>query len=225
MKIKVILLGSFFAFGLLSRALAQEIPAETQEQEAMLDQISSIDEDINRLKDLQSDATLKYKRFLFKIEKESLEDKLTLAQKAGDSKTADAVKGEIQEMETLRDATWDEDIPLLEARHKLDLLKIDAVLEKIQKKLDDPDALDKKDIEFLQETKDELQKYKPLLDQRLELNKQLVSLRKAEDFQAADQIYEKLKDIRKQIKDLISNSRNQLIKKLGSSSDEDTLNL
>ncbi|HTC19946.1 MAG TPA: hypothetical protein VK859_03805 [bacterium] len=211
--------------GLGSGTYAQSPAPTPDDSSAILDQITSIQEDITHLKDLQSDTNLKYRRYLFNIETEALEDRLTEAQKSGDSKRADHLKGELDDMTALQEATWDQNLPILEANHKLELLRVDITLRQVQKKLDNSGELNQKTFDILQKTKETIEKYKPLLEQRFQLQKDLIPARKSLDFKTADEIYKKLGDIRKQMRDIADQSRDQLLQKLDSTNPDISQNL
>ena len=85
--------------------------------------------------------------------------------------------------------------------------------------------LDPKRTEEIDQTIAAIEKSKTLIDQRYELQKELSQAREVEDFKTADTIYQKLKDVRSQQKDIEAETTKQIMQTEEKSPAEESLNL
>jgi hypothetical protein len=202
-------------------ATVEDGAVSTQTTQKILD----LQEDIIARQDLHNDSSLKYSRTLYAICVELMRDKIALAQKNGDTAAAQTGQAELDSLKADRDAEWIENIPILQDKYDIADLEIDALTAMAQQKLDHPEMMSSKASAVLVGLQDFLGQFKPLLDQRLVLEKQLITARNAEDFAAASALYVQLKDIRAKMREVVRTSRNDLLQKLEKSLDTEPQNL
>ncbi len=223
MKQNLIFYGFLYSFPFLFLGLgASRVMADPPDPE---DQITTLHEEITALEDSNKDKELKFNLDLFQLAQELLKDKMEEAQKAGDAKKASECKTEMDNLTAERDATWDEEIPILEARHKLRSLRFDHGLQRLQEEIGRTPEGDFKKLSYLKENLATLEKVKLLNDDFFQLSEQLSSFQRKGDFAATKDVYQKLKDLRQKQRDLSNDENEQMLQNIEKYSGEDSQNL
>jgi hypothetical protein len=222
MKRKKILHGFLSSFPFLFLGLG--VPAQADPPDPQ-DEITALHEQMTALEDAGKDKELKFNLDLFQAAQELLRDKMETAQKAGDAQKAADCKQEMDRLAAERDALWDGEIPLLEARHKIRNLRLDLGIQRLQEEIGKTDDGEPKKLEYLRENLATLQKVKLLNDDFFQLSEQLSALQRKGDFTATQDIYQKLRDLREKQRDLSNDENQQLLQNLEKYSGEDSQNL
>jgi hypothetical protein len=232
MKRNLILHGFLFSFLFLLGGLGapwakadpatSPTPADTADP---VDEVTSLHEEITAMEDSAKDKELKFNLDLFQLTQELLKDKMEGAQKAGDAKKASECRAEMDRLAAERDAIWDEEIPILEARHKLRSIRFDLAIQRLQSEISRTGDGEFKKLDYLKENLETLQKVKLLTDDYFQLSEQLSGLQRKGDLAATQDIYQKLKDLRQKQRDLSNDENQQLLQNIGKYSGEDSQNL
>ena len=200
---------------------ASDVPVPDQPSTAASDSVTldnsqkiiDLEEDIISRQQHHNDASLKYNRAIYAICVELMGDKIALAKKNGDESSAMALQAQLDGLKADRDAEWDEDIPILQDKYDIAGIQLDALVDLIGKKLEDRSQLSVQAAATLDELQDFITQLRPLMAERLDLEKRLITARNSEDFATAESIHAQLKVIRQKMAVIVRNSRNDLLQK------------
>lgn len=163
--------------------------------------IDQLNEEILRLSEVKSDASLEYNHMERTYLEDLLRDEADAAQKAGDAPKFAAILKEIKALDDQRDSEWAQDLVLLDKRSQLLQLKYDRLLEFYQK-LEDKikETGNEERLKAAQEAQDYVRQLKDVENQDLDLQKQLLLARQKYDYKTADDIRARMKDLRAKTK-------------------------
>ncbi|HXL72792.1 MAG TPA: hypothetical protein VN963_04120 [bacterium] len=208
-------------------AVASPGPVNAQDNDSNMikNQLFDLQEQIIAISDDHSDKDFEFRRHLFRVTMTLIQNQIDDAQKSGNLERVNALKAEMVSLPKEMYATWDnhsalEDLECKKAKLLQDLKIVQ--LKIVKNKLAD---LDPKRTEEIDQTIAAIEKSKTLIDQRYELQKELSQAREVEDFKTADTIYQKLKDVRSQQKDIEAETTKQIMQTEEKSPAEESLNL
>ena len=196
------------------RAEAQPLPPlpdSDEESSPLLDQMKTLQHEINQLTDQRLDTDLRYNHMMRATVENLLRAESERAKKEGDAKKADELLKEISDWETVRNSEWDQDLVLLEKRSQLRQLAFDSLMEYNRKLSDKFQAKgNQKKVDALKEGQKFINQMKDLEKQSLQLGKDLMQARENYDFKKSDEIRSKQQELKDQIDELQKKTKSKL---------------
>jgi hypothetical protein len=202
----LILFSSWMLAGLMPGAAQAD-----QTMEAIKDQLTQVQNEIIALQDTQNNKSLSYRRHLHRLVLALTQNQIDDAQKSGNAERVNFLKNEMVTLTLERDSTWDESTAILDAQCKRDQLLADQKIIGFKQQAARAAQANPKKAKEFELGVEAWNKYKPLIDQRYDLEKQLSAAREKEDFKTAADLYQKLKDVRQRQRDVDKSITQQMI--------------
>ena len=175
------------------------------------DPIQAGQKDISTLADQRLDTGSLYDCMIRKDLEDLLREQARDAKLSGNKRKALELLKEIDDLEALRKRKTDQELLLLEKQTKLKQLNLDRVLEHNRELMEKFQADgNQRKVQELNDGIDFINQMKVLLDQRLQLDKELLQARENCDFKATDEIRKKQEDLNTRIEDLDKQTKTKL---------------
>jgi hypothetical protein len=217
---RVVLLSALVLAGVLARPVLADPGAEE-----IKDQLGAVQDEIISLQDLKNDKALRYNRHLYKLTLALIQNQIDDAVKAGNTDRVNNVKAEMVAFTQEHDATWDENIALLDANCKREQLLADYKIFQFRAEAKNAELTNPKKARVMEENISAWTKNKPLIDQRYEITKQIAAAREKEDYKTATELYQKLKEIRAQQRQIDKEISKVILQLQEKNAGEEPLNL
>jgi hypothetical protein len=185
--------------------------AVVMENAPTLDDLKAAQKEIGDLGVKRDETSIQYGVTLLKQLGDVTRELAKIAQRSGDQRQARELLKDISALEAVQKSELDQDLVLLEKKSHLKQLNMDRVLA-YNRILADKflEAGNSQRVQEINDGIEFLNQMKILMDQKLELDKELLRSQVACEFKTAVEIRQKQEDLRKQIEELDKQTRARL---------------